>query len=908
MADNLIPILSPDGQPGTIPAEQLNDALGQGYSIPPLKLQAADLTPNQKGVNVYSPDGTPGIIPLTQLRDAMEQGYQPQSFTTPGHMQKVAEELKKLQTQPTLKDMSEEHVAAHANDDILDKDKKLKMVGNGQELSVPYDQVSAFYSAGYRFKDENFQALLEAQMKRASDAVLQGVHGGAEGFLPPLSGTEKGLILDEPGATSLGKPLPTARKAELLANKILGDTTFSKERQIGRVAGALAQIPATGGEGLSGEFGLGQEAKAAAIAGLAPEGAGIAQKVGAHVLGGALEGAIVTTPQALAQAAIDRNTKAAAETLGLGIGLGGLLGVGGGLIRGAEKAVPELKATAVDDALRELGVPEEHLNKLGMVDQKEQLLNKLIDSGLTEKSSAGKIESTLEKLASPMEMESTLKKLDPYLEQEVSANSMAMKIADSAQKASVLDANAARYVEPLTEKLNSLADKSGNISLSKLGQFVNDLGEDINWRGRNDGDVLNTMKKQIHEDGMQELVTLGDKAAASADPKVATEWASNKYVAEMAKQIHTKLIEPVVDTGVAVPGVFKSGEQKAVQVIKSLLTHGLKHKVAAAIGGALGIHGGPLGMVTGAAIGAGISKIGSKLVEHYVSNPENTTKLGSWLTARANHPAIASYLALDAMHSVTQQLEKIPEFMTNLGTRTAYKTVQFATKDDPVKQILGNEANGLSKEQQLSKLSNQLTLMAANPEMRNTHTAQAVTPFAVDHGALAAQLKDEMDQKIMYLHSIAPKGTPDKAFQPERDTKPSAQQYTEFLDLLKVAQNPFVLLDNLKEGKVTAKQVAVASQLNPEILSLIRDKMYEAAYSGKADLTYQQRLSASVIMGQSMDPSFGQVQALQSAYGPTQQASAPAPPPPKQRGKGGSHINPDKLPGAQYTQSQRLTK
>ncbi len=103
MADNLIPVLSPDGTPGTIPAEQLNDALGQGFILPRPKLQAADLTPNQKGVNVFSPDGTPGIIPLEQLHQAMAQGYTPQSFISPdeikSHIEKVNKDYSILKEQ-----------------------------------------------------------------------------------------------------------------------------------------------------------------------------------------------------------------------------------------------------------------------------------------------------------------------------------------------------------------------------------------------------------------------------------------------------------------------------------------------------------------------------------------------------------------------------------------------------------------------------------------------------------------------------------------------------------------------------------------------------------------------------------------------------------------------------------------
>lgn len=898
MADNLIPILSPDGQPGTIPADQLSDALGQGFSLPRPKLQATDLTPNQKGVNVFSPDGVPGIIPLEQLHDAMSAGYTPVSFYSPEEEKIKKETTAKLPPPGPVRDFREVYKGI-APDTVYDENHNLKVKTlDGQEFSLPVDDAAPLLAARQiKLANPAFAAVVENHRDIASDDETgQAVRQFMSTAVPGARSFEKWLATSGEGG-EYGK---VPGFASYLGEKL--KTENPTAQAIGTAAGVVGMFGTP-------EVRLGQLAKAATVAKLAPEGAGIARTVGAHALGTAIEGAIITSPQAIAQAAIDKNPKAAAETLGLGLGIGGVLGLGGGLISGAEKAIPIAKANAIDSALTQMGVAPEMLEKLGNAEQKEKFVQSLLDHGLTDKSKTSEFLESLQKMSEGEGLTKTLNKLDPYLEGEASNSKLQMQIASMGEKAAVSEPKITQVMEELSGKLGELSDKAGNITLSNLGKFVQEIGEKIDWKTKTAEDLVNGFRKEVQQDAVTELMNLGDKAAANADAKLAAEWTENKYVAEMAKQIHTKMLEPFVESGLAEEGVFKSGADKMAAILKETLAHGLKHKGVGLAMGALGLaHGGPVAGLLNYAVGQGISKIVGKLLDYYAEN--SATKLGSFLKARATHPAIASYLAVDAIHSVNKQIERIPDYITDLSRRGVYKTVPFVTHDDPIKKALGSAANGLSKDQQYNKLVNQIHTLSSNPELRQTHIAQAISPFAADHSQLAKDLADELNKKIEFLSTIAPKTNDHPLpFKPTPEYKPSAAEYAEFQDNLRIAQNPLALLNHLAEGKVTAKQVAIASQLNPEVMRMVQEKMQEAAYSGKADLTYQQRLSASLIMGQAMDNSLNQVQQLQQVYGPTQQASAPAPPP-KRSGKGGTKgfNNVDKMPGAQYTQAQRLGK
>ena len=170
-------------------------------------------------------------------------------------------------------------------------------------------------------------------------------------------------------------------------------------------------------------------------------------------------------------------------------------------------------------------------------------------------------------------------------------------------------------------------------------------------------------------------------------------------------------------------------------------------------------------------------------------------------------------------------------------------------------------------------------------------------------------LEDSLMAKIQFLHENLPKQmSAPVPFAKDQEWKPSAQQIDDFKKILAVAEDPFHVIHELKNGTLTTKQVGALSVMNPAILSRIREEIMKEGYSGKSDLTYQQRLSASILLGQSLAEGMSQVHNLQSIYGPNSAANQPAGPPPKKAGKGGSHLNSDKMPGAQYTQAQRQTK
>ncbi len=879
MANQLL--VSPDGTLTSVPDDQVADALapdkGGFLPIPPA-------VPNMTfGV---SPSGALVALPPDQVNDAFDPTKG--GFKTLDYHTKVLNETNRQRPiydstfgaagglNKELSKTIEDVHTDHKNDDIfgpvVDNSKTFKMQAGGQIKNVPLGQVEQYMGQGYEFKDQNFQALVDAhiQLQKEHKAGSIGstlINKAATLFGKGDEGGIEGAIGDR----------------NLLANYVAEHYMY-KEHPVAKVAGELISAAT---DPIPGESGLGREAQQAIVG----EAKTVPRQVAGFVANHAIEGARVMYPQAAVTAVVDKDPKLAAEQLllgaGISVGLGGLLKGGGALLGKAEKPI----VSEIDQLIsKEAGAVEKE-GAAGRAEIENAFRKTLIESGVGEKSTTKEVSNILKNIAEGTHLGPTLEKLDPYLAEKVTAGEMATKFVELGETMKAADPKIGSAVEVLVNDINKFADKEGKLTLPEMQKFAEQLGDRIEPEGKS---TINALNRDAQKIVLKEINNFGDMAASNADAKTVAEWINGKSVSNIAQSLRASASD------LNVPNAFSS----TFKLVKSLATHKVAHLITA---GAMGGHvGGPVGMAVGAAAGAATHKVAHWL-EHYISNPENASKLSKWLHGKSASPNAASFLIIDAAHAARENLAKIGPFMQQVGTRTG---VAFATKDSPIKQILGPSANGLTKEQQFTKLSSHLSQMVGNPALKEQHLNSLVAPIAEAHPGLADQMKQDYDNKIQYLHQIMPKNpNPPQPFVKDDRWKPSAADLAEFDNHLKIAQNPFVLLDKLKEGKVTAKEVATASLLNPQIMNHIRDEMSLAAYSGKANLTYQQRLSASVVMGQAMDQSLQKVQQLQSVYAGAPAESMPVPPGAsggKGRKGGAAHLDADKAAKSSQTMSQRL--
>lgn len=569
------------------------------------------------------------------------------------------------------------------------------------------------------------------------------------------------------------------------------------------------------------------------------------------------------------------------------------------------KGIPEgVKGEALQAALDKQGITSEKIAEVaGVLNQKEPFIQTLIEKGLSRKSTPEQVEQILKDVSFGQNVKELAEKLDKLAAEPFKASGLQGKIAkinigEAAQQALFADKATANTVTNIYNRFNELVDKSGNIKIANLQKFVEETGNSINWRGKAD-DVVNNIKKQVLQDAQATLIEAGDKAALKgADARLATKWAEGKTILTSAQQMHSQTVDNIIS------GAFKVEGNPVVKLILD--------KVSKPVAGTIGsLVGGPAHGFISYKGAEGIAAYGNYLLQKYVENPSNVSKLKTWLSGNKVSNAIGSYLALDALKVAQQKVDAISPYLKAISQRSEKALPMFfSSSAEPLKEILGKEGSGLSKQEQIKKLAEKTSRLVGSTDAFNGHMTSMLDNIIANHPQLAEQMKQDTMNKLQVINSILKSRSfqEPKMFEKQGKSSISNADIQKIEDQLKVVNNPYALLEGIKNGKVSQKQVQIVQQLYPDTLQKIRTALTNEGYSGNTNLTYQQRLSISTIMNTQADPSLKNIKTLQSTYESSQSA------PPQQQGKGKKSGGGGKSPNthaakiSNYTAAQRITK
>ncbi|MGD0331149.1 MAG: hypothetical protein ABSB40_12040 [Nitrososphaeria archaeon] len=688
--------------------------------------------------------------------------------------------------------------------------------------------------------------------------------------------------------------------------------------------GAIAPMVLTGGAGMFGE-GL-AATKIAAGTKAAIGATSTLGRIGSAVAGEALAGAAIAAPQAIAQAAIQQDPKGVAETLGWGLLMGGGLGLlaqsGKEAIMGVKAAkeyiagktmhIAEAPITELPEGLTEgvnanpvgtepiktptseadkmllgqFGVTQKEIAEFGTPAQRAQKVGMLINEIGADKISNMSRAELAQKIIdigdlSGQRIGGFIKNADAAIKEEPELMQYAPNRTDQINKleklAETLDNPLQKtelsYVKKSIQYLKEMTDEP-TITFAKQQELKELLQSKVNYKSV-ENPSLNGIKAEVAKIAKEEMELAADRIAEkSMYAPMIESWKHQKDLYKLAQEI--------------MPGAMRG-----VSEIATVGSHITGFGGGALAGHALSPLLGPFGPL-GTAIGAGIGK----LVDRWTRD-KGITKLSMWLRKNAENVNMPNYLVTDAATALKSKLQDIPQML-----RMAAEHPEI----DIIKSALGDEANGLSKTQQFDRLGNHLANMVSNPENTKVSMQQLLSPIAQYHPELASGVMDAMMTKIQVLQDAFPKlMTAPQPFQKDVKREPTTQEINDFKKILAIAENPFHVLEEIKAGTLSQKQVDALNQMNPAIATHIQEEIMESAYnqSELLDLNYNQRLAASVLMGQPMERSLVNLQALQSGFVPPTPQQGPSAPP-SGRGRGGSKLDGGKMPGAQYTPSQRI--
>lgn len=203
------------------------------------------------------------------------------------------------------------------------------------------------------------------------------------------------------------------------------------------------------------------------------------------------------------------------------------------------------------------------------------------------------------------------------------------------------------------------------------------------------------------------------------------------------------------------------------------------------------------------------------------------------------------------------------------------RTAKVATFDSglALNSYVPNNGSGLSNEQKLNKIREDVIHASTNPNLLTQHLATITQPLREAGLEKVAQAYSDQQLRLMkVIQTIIPKDPimaeahPFSAKVEESDISPATK--TKMARILTLAAQPETLLDLVKSNNISAMDVAICGAVNPETLQRMREAVVNEAIKSKPDLSYQQRLSMSIFMGTNIDQSTAPFPMLQDVYVP----------------------------------------
>lgn len=631
--------------------------------------------------------------------------------------------------------------------------------------------------------------------------------------------------------------------------------------------GEAARLAVEGGRGVAEVAGAAALKSAAetVVKSAAEEGvakaatASLTRKIAGSAADLATQSAIYASPKAAVQVAYGEPEQAA-ETMLWGIGLGAITGgagraIGVGLKAGAsaisEPILSKLSEkqpngiTYADDIARTiLGITDKQAKKLG-ADKVAGFVNRADELGILQSSNKVKLTKEI--------FESSGKKIGEHLDE------LETHLSDPEVKklvTSPLDVSA-EIQKTATEKFPEIMMETHASQLKELNKIVKDVGS---------GGVEPSFEK------LQEIRTglqAGKKAFDSNSP--------NAEMYKLADNVIQKNLEQgaqAVYTAGKEPAKFADYLQAKADnyMSRELLKNNNPFKGTGRIPSLESLFGaGSSVMNAGIVAGFGHPGIafatmaGKKVLQHIADNKAFIGGGASILRKLSKDPAsvpiLGGLIAKEGQSALMNHLNNIPQLIKDIPSKAIARG-----SVDAVSAFLGDEAKGLSKDQQFKRMSDKLSSLSLN----DTDTANQVGHIASVFTGSSLQLASLVAQKkmnaIAYLNSQLPKNpNGPKPFQ-NNDWQPSKQDKLIFERKLAVVMNPMSIWSKIHDHTVTADDVATLQAVYPKIYSAMVEKVINTAYDPKVtNVSHAGTLALSTFTGMPLDPSLANVGKIQTA-------------------------------------------
>lgn len=852
------PLVEPTAVPPSAQDDLVNKVLQQSNSgltpqqqaqstakLEQLKTKEAE----DRSIDILNPEGEVGKIPEDQLHDALGQGYK---LPTPDKHEDVVR--------------------------VKDKD--------GAIGSIPKDQLEDAIASGEYFPLNQFDKKVAQNLDYLKREGITGLADNTDGEQP---GSHFGI----PASVDVGIkgaidaiPILGSYVKDKVAEDPAAEEALRQYQNLHSTAHTVGQVAGTGLT-IYGTAGLGE-----AVGGLK------AVQTLSPLARAAIEGAVWSAPDAVDDA-IHGDYAGAAESLALGSltnagfhGLGKLAGAVKEKLtaRAVEKAAEIAESgsksfTAAENTfMKEVGVTPAKMKQI------RPKISQLIESaGITGKDNA---ETAVQKI---LKLQDSGKLIGKAIEKLEAAPNKTESITEALFKTSdeiteslskligVEKKQAEKALKPILQQINEVS-KLPELGFTQTQGLKKFIGEQTDFMGKK---LANRVKKEAYSIFTNNLKMAEDKAASAlSDPSIIADlqkdrlaYSLRKVMGDFAEKAQSKEVikTPLEKLGEMIPHGGHGG------MLEGFVLHSI-----------LG-----LGGVPAMAAGAVLSK-GASMFKHAAENRRFGEAIRI-LSKESTTPAADAVLASNKLIS-DELAAKAKAALSGIASK--YKG-PVAVRG--INSYLQDNGVGKTKQAQISELKQMAALHRINPEAVKQHLAEVVQPLR-DEGldAIADQYTDHQIRLMKVIDTVLPKDPKMEISHPfaaevkKKDISPHAMaQYEKAVHL---ASDPTHLFELIKNNTISQKDIAIVAATNPQTYQKMKNELLKEGMRARPNLSYQQRLSLSIFMGENIDASTKMIPQLQSVY--MQQPQVAQPKTPKLSAKSADNISQSALTGSQKSSLQ----
>ena len=259
---------------------------------------------------------------------------------------------------------------------------------------------------------------------------------------------------------------------------------------------------------------------------------------------------------------------------------------------------------------------------------------------------------------------------------------------------------------------------------------------------------------------------------------------------------------------------------------------------------------GPVGIP----IGIGVGVVNKILRER---SRATITAIGRWALTKEN--ALSSAMKTQTkVRRAVDGLLSVPKPRPGMLAGISYANASKEKREDRVKEF--------------RKVQNSMTRIAGNPTEMADELRRRTSKISDALPNLGQETQIKMTEVVQYLFGRMPEDIPVDPLRPDKDTAPPNQDIKRFMNLVAVASNPAGVLDRMMEGKIpTVDELAFLRACFPMVAQEVTKALYDAIAKNKNNLSYNQRLNISRVIGVQSNVRDTQVAAQQQGQAYEQQ-------------------------------------